>query len=61
MTPKQPQRFEVTSDLRFEIFGPNCTCYHVVWTVLAPFGPNGGKKKEDERQLASRVAWLRHN
>ena len=50
MTSKQPRRLEVRSDLGFEFFGPNCICYHVIWTVLAPFGANGGKKERKKKE-----------
>ena len=60
MASKQPQRSDLTSDLKFMAQITYATMFFgLFWPS---FGPNGGKKKEEERQLAStRVAWLRRN
>ena len=41
-------RSDLTSYLNFlaQIF----QSYHVVWTVLAPFGANGGKKERKKKE-----------
>ena len=44
MASKQPQRSDLTSDLKFMTQTTYATMF--VWTVLAFFGPNDGKKEE---------------
>ena len=41
---KQPQRSDLTSNLKFMAQTTYTTMF--AWTVLTFFGPNGGKKKE---------------
>ena len=47
MASKQPRRSDLTSDLKFMAQTTYPTMF--VWTVLALFGPNGGKKKEERK------------
>ena len=42
MTPKQPRRSDLISDLKFMAQITYATMF--VWTVLTPLGPNGGRK-----------------
>ena len=50
MTSEQSRRSDLTSDFKFLAQITYATMF--VWTVLALFGPNGGKKKEVERTFA---------
>ena len=51
MTSKQPQRSDLTSDLKYMAQITYATMF--VWTVLTLFGTNGRKKKERRKNPVS--------